>query len=156
MGSEHDGSVESVEQSGRMMSEPTQSCDSIRHHDDALELELGFELEFEYGAEPVELELLFEESPGAEELEFEYGAEPVELELLFEDSPGAEELGPDFRHARLKPSENLPGILSTGIILPYALMVSAAHLFCTSDHHFWLDCTQSSVQRSLTFSGVQR
>lgn len=55
MGSEHDGSVELVEQSGRMMSEPTQSCDSIRHQDDVLE----FELEFEYGPGPVEVELAF-------------------------------------------------------------------------------------------------
>ena len=73
LGSEHEGSVESVEQSGRMMSEPTHSCDSIRHQADALELELKFELEFEYGPRPVKLELVFE-----------YGAEPVELELVFE------------------------------------------------------------------------
>lgn len=63
MESEHDGSVESVEQSGRMMSEPTQSCDSIRHQDDALELELALELEFEYGPAPEELELAFEWVP---------------------------------------------------------------------------------------------
>jgi len=31
-GSEHDGSVGSVSQSGRMMSDPTQSSDSIMHH----------------------------------------------------------------------------------------------------------------------------
>lgn len=57
VGSEHDGSVEFVEQSGRMMSEPTQSCDSIRHQDDVIELELELELEFEYGPGLLELEL---------------------------------------------------------------------------------------------------
>lgn len=58
-GSEHDASVEPVEQSGRMMSEPTQSCDSIRHQDDVLEFDVAFGVEFEYGPGLVELELAF-------------------------------------------------------------------------------------------------
>ena len=149
LGSEHEGSVESVEQSGRIMSEPTQLCDSMRHQDDALELELEFELEFENGPELVELEV-----------EIEWGAEPVELalelELPFSDGTEAVELDPDLRHAMFKPSENLPAIDSAGISLPYAAMVSRAHLSCTSDHHFWDDWMQSAVQRSITFSVVQR
>lgn len=60
VGSEHDGSVGSVEQSGRMMSEPTQPWDSMRHQDNALEFGLDFELEFKYGPEPVKLALEFE------------------------------------------------------------------------------------------------
>ena len=145
VGAEHDGSVESVEQSGRIMSEPTQSCDSIRHQDGFREFELKFELEFEYEPGPVELELVFE-----------YGAEPEELELPFLEGSWIVELDPDLKHAMFKPSENLPAIVSAGIILPYAAMVSVAHLFCTSDHHFWVDWTQSAVQRSVTLSVVQR
>lgn len=132
VGSEHDGSVEFVEQSGRMMSEPTQSCDSLRHQDDVLEFVMGFELEFEYG-------------PG-----------PVELELTFPESPVALELDPDLRHARFKPSENLPAIDSAGTNFPYAAIVSIAHLSWTSDHQFWEDWMHSVVQRSVTFSVVQR
>lgn len=89
-------------------------------------------------------------------LEFEYAAEPVELELPFPEVPWAVELDPELRHAMFKPSKNLPAIDSAGIILPYAAMVSIAHLSCTSDHHVWVDWTQSAVQRSVTFSVVQR
>ena len=145
VGSEHDGSVESVEQSGRTMSEPTQFCDSIRHQDGFLEFELKFELEFEYGLGSVELELVFE-----------YGAEPEEVALPFPEGSWVAELDPEFKHAMFKPSKNLPAIVSAGIILPYAAMVSVAHLSCTSDHHFWVDWTQSAVQRSVTLSVVQR
>ena len=76
-------------------------------------------------------------------LEFEYGAEVLEL-------------GPDCKQAILKPSKNLPTIESAGIILPYAAILSVVHLFCTSDHHFAVDAMQSEVQRSVTFSVVQR
>ena len=132
MGSEHDGSVEFFEQSGRMMSDPTQSCDSIRHQDDVLELELEFELEFEYG-------------PGL-----------VEPELPFPEDSWAVVLDTDLRHAMFRPSENLPAIESAGNIFPYAAMVSIAHLSCTSDHQAWVDWRQAAVQRSVTFSVVQR
>ncbi len=141
VGSEHDGSVESVEQSGRIISEPTQSCDSIKHQDGLLE----FELEFEYGPGPVELELVFE-----------YGAEREEFVLPFFEGSWVMELDPDLKHAMFKPLENLPAIVSAGIILPYAAMVSIAHLSCTSDHHCWADWTQTVVQRSVTLSVVQR
>lgn len=129
--------MESVEQSGRMISEPTQSCESIRHQDEALAFEIGL-LKFEYGPRPLELELTFEY--GAElvrfALEFEGEVELVEFELAFPESPGTVGPDPDLRHAILKPSKNLPTTDSAGIILPYAVIVSIAHLFWTSDHHF--------------------
>lgn len=89
-------------------------------------------------------------------LEFEYGAEPIELELPFLEASWAVVLDPGLRHAMFRPSENLPAIDSTGIIFPYAAMVSIAHLSCTSEHQAWVDWTQAAVQRSVTFSVVQR
>ena len=97
------------------MSEPTQSCDSIRHQDDALELVMEVELEFEYG-------------PGL-----------ADFELSFPESPVALKLDPDIRHAMFKPSENLPAIDSAGTNFPYAAIVSIAHLSWTSDHQLWED-----------------
>lgn len=77
------------------------------------------------------------------ELEFEYGPEPAELES-------------GVKQAMFKPSENLPATDSAGIILPYAAIVSVAHLSCTSDHHFAVDAMQAVVQRLVTLSAVQR
>ena len=136
-GSSHDRSVESVVQSGRMMSEPIHSWDSIRHHDGSLEVELETELEFEYGAELVGAEVVFAK-----------GAELLDTELL--------ELMSDCKQAIPKPSKNLPAIVSAGTILPYAAISSPAHLVCTPDHHFAVDMMQAGVQRSVTFSVVQR
>ena len=66
------------------------------------------------------------------------------------------ELMSDCKQAILKPSKNLPVIVSAGTILPYAAISSAAHLVCTSDHHLAVDAMQAGVQRSVTFSIVQR
>ena len=79
---------------------------------------------------------------------FEDGAEPIGAEIL--------EFELDCKQAMLKPSKNLPAMDSAGIILPYAAMLSMVHLPCTSDHHVAVDATQAGVQRSVTFSVVQR
>lgn len=79
---------------------------------------------------------------------FEGGAEPVGAEL-FEFELGC-------KQAILKPSKYLPAMDSAGIILPYAAIFSMVHLSCTSDHHSAVDVTQAGVQRSVTFSVVQR
>ena len=82
------------------------------------------------------------------EVVFTKGPELLRAELL--------ELMPDCKQATPKPSKNLPVIVSAGTILPYAAIFSAAHLVCTSDHHFEVDAMQAGVQRSVTFSIVQR
>ena len=79
---------------------------------------------------------------------FEAAAEPVGAEPL--------ELVLGCKQAMLKPSKNLPAIVSAGIILPYAAILSVAHLPCTSDHHFNVEAIHIGVQRSVRFSVVQR
>ena len=82
------------------------------------------------------------------EVVFAKGPELLDAELL--------ELMSDCKQAILKPSMNLPVIVSAGTILPYAAILSVAHLVCTFDHHFEVDTMQAGVQRSVTFSIVQR
>lgn len=117
----------------------------MRHQNEPLDVMLEVELVFEKGGELVGLEL-----------EFVYGPEVTGLELEFGYSPEVVESELDCRQAMLKPSKNLPAIESAGIILPYAAMVSMAHLSCTCDHQFAVDAMQVVVQRSVTFSVDQR
>ena len=117
----------------------------MKHHNEPFDVTLEMELVFEKGGELVGLEL-----------EFVYGPELMGLELEFGYSPEIADSELDCRQAMLKPSKNLPAIESAGIILPYAAMVSIAHLSCTCDHQLAVDAMQVVVQRSVTFSVDQR